>query len=66
VSVRPSVCAIYRPLQQRVAGLLLWAVQARDINQSTAAWPVLSSNCEQYNQLMQEAKHRLVSFSFRH
>jgi len=34
VSVSPSVClSSYRPLHQRVAGLLLWAQQAGDIDQ---------------------------------
>ena len=32
LSVCPSVCPIYRPLQQRAAGLLLWALQAGDID----------------------------------
>jgi len=31
-SVCPSVCPIYRPLQQRVAGLLLWARRTKDIH----------------------------------
>jgi len=31
-SVRPSACPIYRPLQQRAAGLLLWAQRARNID----------------------------------
>jgi len=31
VSVRPSVCLI-RPLQQRAAGLLLWARRVGDID----------------------------------
>jgi len=31
-SVRLSVCPIYRPLQQRAAGLLLWAPQAGNID----------------------------------
>jgi len=30
VSVRLSVCLSYRPLQQRAAGLLLWARRAGD------------------------------------
>jgi len=32
VSVRPSVCPSYRPLQRRAAGLLLWARRAGDID----------------------------------
>jgi len=31
-SVCPSVCPIYRPLQQRAASLLLWARRAGDID----------------------------------
>jgi len=31
LSVRPSVCPIH-PLQQRAAGLLLWAMRAGDID----------------------------------
>jgi len=34
VSVRPFVRPIYRPLQQRAAGLLLWARRAGDIDRS--------------------------------
>jgi len=30
--VRPSVCPVYRQLKQRVAGLLLWAGRAGDID----------------------------------
>jgi len=33
VPVRPSVCPIYRPLQQRAASLLLGAPRAGDIDQ---------------------------------
>jgi len=54
-SVRPSVCHIYRPLQQRAAGLLLWAPRADvcsrrgrlsiGIRSSTA----ISSKCRQYS-----------------
>jgi len=31
-SVRPSVCPTYQPLQQRAAGLLLWARRPRNID----------------------------------
>jgi len=32
MSIRLSVCPIYQPLQQRAAGLLLWARRAGDID----------------------------------
>jgi len=32
LSVCLSVCPVYRPLQQRAAGLLLWARRAGDID----------------------------------
>jgi len=50
-SVCPSVCPFYRPLQQRAAGLLLWARRASDIDrllqQATAhSSTAASSKCE--------------------
>ena len=56
VSVRLSVCPIYRPLQQRAAGLLPWAWRTGDIDRqrrpsaprSTAhSSTAFSSKCEQ-------------------
>jgi len=37
MSVHPSVCPIYRPLQQRAAGLLLGAPRAGDIDRQQRA-----------------------------
>jgi len=67
--VRPSVCHI-RLLQQRAAGLLLWARRVGDIDRLLHGWR-RSSAAPQYSaqqemwavprlQLMEEAEHRLV------
>ena len=53
-SVCLSVCPMYRPLQQRAAGLLLWARSGRRYR-SIAARPALSRNC-----VTLSAEHRLV------
>ena len=50
--VRSSVCPTYRPLQQRAAGLLLWARRAGDSDRKwrppdAAAATAVSSKCEQ-------------------
>jgi len=53
-SVCLSVCPMYRPLQQRAAGLLLWARSGRRYR-SIAARPALGRNC-----VTLSAEHRLV------
>ena len=65
-SVCQSVCPIYRPLQQRAEGLLLWARRApqqQDAQQHGVQQQMRAvSRC----QLTSEAEHRLVLNALKH
>ena len=72
VSVRPSVCLsvclsvcpIYQPLQQRAAGLLLWARRVGDIDRLLHGRAPQQMRAVSRCQLTQEAEYRLVLFYF--
>jgi len=63
-SLCPSVCPVYRPLQQRAAGLLLSARQAGDIGRQRRAPGAQQHGIRQQMRAMsrwQEVEHKLVA-----
>jgi len=62
VSVRPSVYPSYRPLQQRVAGLLLWARRTEDIDRLLHGRRQQhgAQQCRVFSEPPQKTGHKLV------